>query len=100
MANELKCSFCDDLLNPDDNDSNLCGACAGALKAERERLLAEISKVKEEKYYFAARMLDKYSEYACPPDTCGKDRERSGYCDGDNSDCTRCWLEFLMKGEK
>ena len=99
MPNEQKCSFCDDSLTTDDNDSNLCGACADNLKAERERLMAEVAELEKEKYFYAARMLDKYSEYACPPDTCGKDRVSSGYCDGENSDCTRCWREFLMKGD-
>ena len=100
MPNELKCSFCNDPITKDYNDSNLCRTCADNLKAERERLLAEISKLKEDKYYYAAQMLDKYSEYMCPPDACGKERTNPGYCDGDNSDCTRCWLEFIMKEEK
>ena len=39
MSDELlKCSCCDDPLTTDDNDSNLCGACADSLKAERDRL--------------------------------------------------------------
>jgi len=42
MPNELlKCSFCHDPLTTDDNDSNLCGACADGLKAEKDRLLKE-----------------------------------------------------------
>ena len=35
----LKCSCCADPITTDDNDSNLCGACADSLKEERDRLL-------------------------------------------------------------
>ncbi len=41
MPELLKCSFCHDPLTTDDNDSNLCGACADGLKAEKYRLLKE-----------------------------------------------------------
>lgn len=48
MTNELKCSFCDDPLTTDNNDSNLCGACADDLKTERDRLMAEVAKMVKE----------------------------------------------------
>ena len=35
---QLKCSCCHDPITDMDNDSNLCGACADELKAERDRL--------------------------------------------------------------
>ena len=101
MPNLESRAYCDDCFaGITDGSPCICGACADNLKAERDRLIAEVTELEKEKYFYAARMLDKYSEYACPPDTCGKDRVSSGYCDGDNSDCTSCWLKFLMKEEK
>jgi hypothetical protein len=101
MPNLESRAYCDDCFaGITDGSPCICGACADNLKAERDRLIAEVAELEKEKYYFAARLLDKYSQFMCPPDSCGNDRKRSGYCDGDNSDCTRCWLEFLMKEEK
>lgn len=101
LENNAQPAYCNDCFTLITNDdAYICGACADNLKAERDKLIAEVAKLKEEKYFYAAQMLDKYSEYMCPPDACGKERTNSGYCDGDNSDCTRCWHEFLMEEEK
>jgi Lar family restriction alleviation protein len=42
----LKCSCCNDPITTDDDDSNLCGACADSLKAELDRWKADNSALK------------------------------------------------------
>ena len=83
MPNELKCSFCHDSLTTDDNDSNLCGACADNLKAEIAKLNKALNKA-------ILRLA-----LTCPPT-----KELENCKQPYDFDCKKCWHEFLMKEEK
>jgi hypothetical protein len=59
MPNEQKCSFCDDCFTVITNDdAHICGACADSLKLERDRLMAEIAELKNDKPILCAECND------------------------------------------
>lgn len=47
MNNELQCSECGDVLEPDADNGNMCGICASTLKQGSQELLEENTKLQK-----------------------------------------------------